>query len=420
MRLNQHRPASPFDATEDPQPGGICRTHPGAVLPQLLEPHRDRLLRRQHETHPVPRTAQRTLSIDPMQITTPQLNLLSARVLLALIVLITLPAAGTLAQAQGAPTNCLGRSDVLGMSRIVEIDTAAGPRFGEQYEENIFLEAGEVVLTFDDGPMRRFTQPILDILDRHCVKATFFTVGRMAVADPAMLKQIDRRGHTIGTHTWSHKKLGRVGQATAKREIELGVSAIVAALGKPVAPFFRFPYLSDPKSAQKLLRNRGQGIFGIDVDSRDFSTRSGTVMAQRVLAKLKKKGKGIILFHDIQRSTARGLDGLLTKLKKRGYKVVHMVPKETVKTVARYDAIAAKYVKRKAKAKKDNPLANRAVTWPNASGAGAGSAGEVLPWTKNKSPARRSPKTAKRRKPKPAPPQTDDYEKRWQLSPFGR
>jgi len=309
---------------------------------------------------------------------------------------------------------------MLGMSRIVEIDTAQGPRFGEQYEENIFLEAGEVVLTFDDGPMRRFTKPILDILDKHCVKATFFAVGRMAVADPAMLQEIDRRGHTIGTHTWSHKKLGRVSQSTAQREIELGMSAIAAALGKPVAPFFRFPYLSDPKSVQKLLRKRGQGIFGIDVDSRDFGTRSGTVMANRVLRTLKKKGKGIILFHDIQKSTARGLDGLLTTLKKRGYKVVHMVPKENAKTLARYDAIAAKRVKGRAKARKANPLADRAVTWPNANGAGAGSDDKDLPWVKNKSPVRPSPKTAKRKKSTPAPPPSDYHEKRWQMSPFGR
>lgn len=339
-----------------------------------------------------------------------------SRTLLALAVFaVTVP---TSAKAQQSPTNCLGRTDVLGMSRVVEIDTTAGPRFGEQYDENIFLEAGEVVLTFDDGPMRRFTQPILDILDKHCVKATFFAVGRMAVSDPSMLQEVDRRGHTIGTHTWSHKKLGSVSQSTAQSEIELGLSAVAASLGKPVAPFFRFPYLSDPKSAQSLLRKRGQGIFGIDVDSRDFGTRSGTVMANRVLNTLKKKGKGIILFHDIQRSTAQGLDGLLTTLKKRGYKVVHMVPKETAKTIARYDAIAIKRVKRKTQAKKDNPLADRAVTWPNANGAGAGAA-EELPWTKKESSPQPASRTVNRKKPTPQPNQID-YEKRWQISPFGR
>lgn len=309
---------------------------------------------------------------------------------------------------------CLNHTGSLGLSRVVEIDTSQGPRFGEQYpDENVFLEPGEVVLTFDDGPMRRLTKPILDVLDKHCVKATFFAVGRMAAADPAMLKEVDQRGHTIGSHTWSHKKLGKISQRSAKREIELGISALTAALGKPIAPFFRFPYLSDPKSAQTFLRGRGHGIFGIDVDSRDFKTRSGTVMRNRVLAGLKKKGRGIILFHDIQTSTARGLDSLLTALKTRGYKVVHMTAKTNATTIAAYDKIAIKRIKRKNKAKKANALADRAVTWPKASGTGAGES-EELPWLKKKKRQRRV-----KRRPKPAP-QKSDYDNRWQIYPFGR
>lgn len=318
------------------------------------------------------------------------------------------------AQPSRSPEACLGRSDVLGLSRVVEIDTALGPRFGEQYEENIFLEPGEVVLTFDDGPMRRLTKPILDVLDKHCVKATFFAVGRMAVADPDMLRDIDRRGHTIGSHTWSHKKLGRQSQATAKREIELGISAVAAALGKPIAPFFRFPYLSDPKAVQTFVQKRNHGIFGIDVDSRDFNTRSGDVMRKRVLAGLKRKGRGIILFHDIQRSTQRGLDGLLKDLKSRGYKVVHMIPKSNATTVATYDAYAAKRLKRTAKTKAANPLADRAVTWPNASGTGS-APDEELPWRAKKPEPKRAAKQSPKRKP-PKP----DYEDRWQIRPFGR
>lgn len=336
--------------------------------------------------------------------------------LLTLAAVIAWPVAAAAQSSTAASADtvskCLGRTDVLGLERVVEIDTSAGPRFGEQYEENVFLDDGEVVLTFDDGPMRRFTQPILDTLDKHCAKATFFSVGRMAVSDPIMLREIDRRGHTIGTHTWSHKKQRYISQASAKREIELGLSAVAAALGKPVAPFFRFPYLSDPKASQSYLQSRGQGIFGIDVDSKDFSTRSGKVMTRRVLSTLKKKGKGIVLFHDIQKSTLRGLDGLLTELRKRGYKIVHMVPKENAKTVARYDAIAAKMVRKKLNAKKDNPLADRAVTWPNQDGS------EDLPWGTGKKPTSAPPKTADR---KPSTRHKSDYhEQRWQMGPFAR
>ena len=60
------------------------------------------------------------------------------------------------------------------------------------------------MLTFDDGPMPWITTSILDTLDQHCTKATFFSVGRMAIAYPETTRAIMLRGHTLGTHTWSH------------------------------------------------------------------------------------------------------------------------------------------------------------------------------------------------------------------------
>ena len=53
----------------------------------------------------------------------------------------------------------------------------------------------EVVLTFDDGPMRRYTRPILEALDEECTKATFFVVGRMALSDPLRCGERPARAH---------------------------------------------------------------------------------------------------------------------------------------------------------------------------------------------------------------------------------
>ncbi|WP_295555020.1 polysaccharide deacetylase family protein [uncultured Hyphomicrobium sp.] len=277
------------------------------------------------------------------------------------------PAAG--AEANLKPTiaaGCADRADVLGVSRIVEIDTTTGPAFGDQYlkTEPKFLEPGEIVLTFDDGPMRRYTLPILDALDEQCTKATFFSVGRMAIADPATLQEVARRGHTIGTHTWSHKKLSGLSAAAMKREFELGLSAVAAATGAPIAPFFRFPYLGYSKSSMDYIKSRGVGMFGIHVDSKDFRTRSPGVVLRNVLAQLDHEKKGIILFHDIQPSTAGALSSLLTELKTRGYKVVHLVAKASPVTLPEYDAIAEKALKAKSVAAANVPLADRAATWP--------------------------------------------------------
>src|SRR5262249_57367446 len=92
--------------------------------------------------------------------------------------------------------------DRLGVSRVVEIDATGGPRFGQPSGDRNFLAPGEVVLTFDDGPMPKYTRPILAALAAQCTKATFFSVGRMAVEHPQILKEVVAQGHTVGGHTW--------------------------------------------------------------------------------------------------------------------------------------------------------------------------------------------------------------------------
>lgn len=267
-------------------------------------------------------------------------------------------------------TPACANPDALGVERIVEVDTAGGPLLGNlQYKEIDFLEPGEVVLTFDDGPSRQSTNKVLDALAAHCTRATFFMVGRMAVAEPDMVRKVDQLGHTIGTHSWSHANQAALAPASAVREIELGISAVSAALGRPVAPFFRFPYLSDPKGAIRHLESRNQGVFSIDVDPKDFQTRSAAAMQQRLFRELQRHGKGIVLFHDIQHSTATGIAGILDELKKRGFKVVHMVPKAATATLAAYDAIAVKELERRNQLANASPLANRSMVWPVTEGA---------------------------------------------------
>ena len=214
--------------------------------------------------------------------------------------------AGTVVPA-AAQEDCTPGPNALGVSRVAEIDTTKGPRFGFQYKEQDILADGEVVLTFDDGPLRSHTKHVLEALQAHCTKATFFVVGRMAVADPEMVREYARLGHTVGIHTWSHANLHSITPLKARMEIELGFSAVQQALGKPVAPFFRFPYLADSKSMTIHLQERNIAIFSIDIDSKDYRTRNGESVHHKVMADLARAKKGIILFHDIQPSTARAI-----------------------------------------------------------------------------------------------------------------
>jgi peptidoglycan-N-acetylglucosamine deacetylase len=259
---------------------------------------------------------------------------------------------------------CEPGPNALGVSRVLEIDTSAGPRFGVQYREQNVLADGEVVLTFDDGPLRAYTKPILEALQAHCTKATFFSVGRMALADPEMVREYARFGHTVGIHTWSHANLHSITPLRARMEIELGFSAVQQALGKPVAPFFRFPYLADSKSMTIHLQERRIGIFSIDVDSKDYRTRDPGSVHRKVMSDLARTKKGIILFHDIHASTARALPGLLADLKAKGYRVVHLQPKADATTMPEFDAIAQREFDRRRATVADQPLARRSLTWP--------------------------------------------------------
>lgn len=242
--------------------------------------------------------------------------------------------------------DCPGNPDALGVSRTVEIDTTGGPGFGfEQYRVHDFLLLKEVVLTFDDGPWPNNTRAVLDALDEHCTKATFFIIGKHALWHPDILKEVAARGHTVGSHTWSHANLRKLKGEKAKEEIEKGLSAVKLALGEAPAPFFRFPFLQDPKEQVAYLGERNIAIFSHDVDSFDFKYRKPADVVKSVMTKLNKKGKGIVLMHDFQQVTAKAMPELLKALKTEGYKVVHMTPKFPAETLTEFDEVAQAEVK---------------------------------------------------------------------------
>jgi peptidoglycan-N-acetylglucosamine deacetylase len=257
------------------------------------------------------------------------------------------PAAAPVAPPPAAaPVNCPGHPDALGISRVVEIDTTGGPGFGfEHFKQYDFLQPGEVVLTFDDGPWPHNTQEVLAALAANCTKAVFFPIGQHTMWAPEILKQVDAAGHTIGSHTWSHKDLSKLSLQDAKDEVEKGISAVAWGLGHPASPFFRFPALRHPPEVVTYLGERNIAIFSTDMDSFDFKIRKPDQVIKSVLTKLKKNGKGIVLMHDFQRATADATPELFKQLKANGYRVVFMKAKGPVQTLATYDEQIVKELK---------------------------------------------------------------------------
>jgi peptidoglycan/xylan/chitin deacetylase (PgdA/CDA1 family) len=245
-------------------------------------------------------------------------------------------------EASGASAPC-EKPDAMGVSRVVEIETTGGPEFGLEHPKgHDFLRDKEVVLTFDDGPREVSTVAVLKALQDECLKATFFEIGQPASWHPEITKQVIDAGMTVGTHTWSHKDLARNPYAKdpekAEWEIEMGNSAVhTAAAGGKVAPFFRFPYLQQLPRLTSYLAERNIAIFSADIDSRDFTMHRPERVIDSVMSQLEKRGKGIVLLHDFHRNTADAMPELLRQLKLAGYKVVHMVSKQQLSTVPKYD-----------------------------------------------------------------------------------
>lgn len=220
----------------------------------------------------------------------------------------------------------------LGTSRVLEVDAKVTPRVGRKhFSETLPLNAKELVLTFDDGPVPGVTPKVLEALKAECVRATFFLLGRNTEANPGLARRVLADGHTVAHHSYSHPILSQMRLPAAIADINRGFEENdVAVYGQrrvdPAAPFFRFPgFASSPALLDELAR-RQIVVFGADVWASDWNEMSPPVELDLVLRRIEATGRGIVLLHDTRMQTAQMLRSFLRELKRRGYKIVHVVP----------------------------------------------------------------------------------------------
>jgi len=226
-------------------------------------------------------------------------------------------------------SNCKNNPSALGTSRILVADPVRSHKIGTiQFPQTLPLDDHEIVLSFDDGPLSPETDKVLDALAAECVKATFFVVGAMVKDSTETLRRAYAEGHTIGTATESHRYLSKLPLKQAKREITDGIATAAAALpdNAMVAPFFRAPYLETTPALDDYLISRHLMLWSIDAQADDWENITPDQVVERALSSVEKKGKGVLMLYDIQPQTAAALPKLLTELKTRGYRVVHVAP----------------------------------------------------------------------------------------------
>lgn len=237
----------------------------------------------------------------------------------------------TTASQAAFAAECPGHPDALGTSRTLVVDPHEHPRIGTmQYRETLPLKDHEVVLTFDDGPLPKYSNQVLKILADECIKATFFIIGEQAKANPEGVRKLVAAGHTVGTHSMTHPlTFDKMPIEKIEAEVNGGIAWTSAAMTDPssqLAPFFRIPGLMRAEGVENYLISRGIQVWSADFPADDWRHVSPDRVYQLAIQRLEAKGKGILLLHDIQARTVAALPKIIRDLKARGYRIVHVVP----------------------------------------------------------------------------------------------
>ena len=166
------------------------------------------------------------------------------------------------------------------------------------------LPKNSAVLTFDDGPNKKYTPKILDILKEYNVPAVFFVVGNRVQISPGIARRMVEEGHELGVHTYTHPNIADISDLRLKLELHASQELIESVSGLNTN-LFRAPYGFDenpetPKEASvlSLLTNERYVVVGIEIDSTDW-TRPGADKIVETVTSLVQSGQGnVILFHD--------------------------------------------------------------------------------------------------------------------------
>ena len=158
-----------------------------------------------------------------------------------------------------------------------------------------------MALTYDDGPNTAWTPALMDVLDKHDVKATFFTIGEYARQQPDLLREVAARGHAIGNHTFNHVSMPLHTDETIRRELRMTTEAIEDA-GVEMAKvqgrrLMRPPYGRRRPGTLRVLREEGYVPVVWSVTLWDWNKR---VTTEKIMTKAERQIKGgdVILLHD--------------------------------------------------------------------------------------------------------------------------
>lgn len=183
-------------------------------------------------------------------------------------------------------------------------------------------DANMIALTFDDGPHPKYTMEILEILEEYDIPATFFFVGENVSYYQETAREVAKRGHEIGNHTYSHPCVNKQSQAAFREELTRCEEIIQRVVG--VHPkLFRPPQGSWNTRVYEIARERDYSVILWDLDTLDWAHTPSENISNYILENVKSGN--IILMHDYHSGGCTTTDALrmfIPNLIEQGYRFV--------------------------------------------------------------------------------------------------
>jgi peptidoglycan/xylan/chitin deacetylase (PgdA/CDA1 family) len=177
-------------------------------------------------------------------------------------------------------------------------------------------EVHKIAITFDDGPHPVYTPRLLEGLEKRGVVATFFVTGENAAQYPDIIKRMDKDGHLIGNHTYTHIQLTSANRDKFRSELVKTNETLKQITGKDVT-FVRPPYGSWDKSFETELN-----MFPVlwNIDPLDWCSNNADCVVRKVESNAEENA--IILLHDCYETSVKAALRIIDDLTAQGYHFV--------------------------------------------------------------------------------------------------
>jgi peptidoglycan/xylan/chitin deacetylase (PgdA/CDA1 family) len=178
----------------------------------------------------------------------------------------------------------------------------SGCRSINQTREQLRVPENTVVFSFDDGPNGAVTTELLDVLQKHHIKAAFCLLGENVEADPETARRIRQAGHVIANHGWGDTWAVWLHKRRFSQNLLEGERLILWALDEEdLSPRLYRPHGGFYTNAQQhIFQTQGYTLLGVSARAYDaaLSGSRKDLVLRRIMRKIEKEKGGIILLHD--------------------------------------------------------------------------------------------------------------------------